>query len=87
MNALGRPALDGHLDGHLDGVWTGKKITDGYPLFFLESAFFGRTIVALPNTFLGTPLVLDIEERRAIVRWKATTTAVVTVPGIGRADG
>jgi hypothetical protein len=28
MNALGRPALDGHLDGHLDGVWTGKKITD-----------------------------------------------------------
>ena len=41
---------------------------------------------ALPNTFLGTPLVLDIEERRAIVRWKATTEAVITVPGIGRAD-
>ena len=43
--------------------------------------------IALPNTLLGTPLVLDIEERRAIVRWKATTEAVTTVPGIGRADG
>ena len=58
-----------------------------YPLFFLGSSFFWLHNFALPNTFLGTPLVLDIEERRAIVRWKATTEAVITVPGIGRADG
>ena len=56
------------------------------PLFFLGSSFFWLHNFALPNTFLGTPLVLDIEERRAIVRWKATTEAVITVPGIGRAD-
>jgi len=40
MNALGRPALDGHLDGHLDGIWTGKKITDGRT--FLLDYFRGK---------------------------------------------